>query len=987
MKMRFRYFLSISGGLFFTLFATSTGYADSSSRQIEEKGNSVLLKGKNYTAVFDRRTGAVESIIVNGKRLTLTERIAGAWSAKFTDGSSANATASDQTSFFQDGDSATFHYSTPQLSVKLHIKPGINFLDFQATVIPRTKTLLEFGTPGSLHFSPAAIDGVVCHITRPLNPGTRLSQAFFLPAAQEGANVFYDRIIRRDAPMKKLFHSSKPVVQNLGDLPRFGNWSIPDGAEKFFDSAACKRARKLPFVPGRPFAPGFAELELLKDGDNVVIGGSRFGGSGAFLRFGGFASGAARKREIMELTHDIVAKLRRDKQFKGKRRRIGILKVSAFQNSRGMVPLSQWEKKFQNFKNDLFFISDGKELAAAIHSPETAVVINPYSESCYAPPGGLIKFMDELRSFVQSGGYWFETDGYSFYYELVPCKFYTTGRLSTPASMTDFVHFAINGENAAVYTVQPINWEPFAGKKNPESIFIQTAYELGGSRQGGYLNRHHIIYVKPGQTWITPVTRILCGVDAFQSLRQFSIDNEINRKLSEKGTERLRNLTARSVLWKTPALPLGRGENIRKLLPLLPTPIIVHDAGYLYGGFDKQYPDHLPPRKVWGTANDLKELIADIHARGMLFMPYTNNTWWCDNPISPTFRAAGKAPLLLGLNGKPVREVYVNRTGWSICMWHPAVRAANDRLVHQFTEEYPVDILFQDQCGSRGSRHYDLNPASPVPNALMEGILSTVRVDAQKTPLATEELCWPLINYEFMACGMTKGLMYGGLAAGYLKDKLPPALWTLFPILQLLAHEKLFLTHHDLDGNVSTPERVSLTLGLGFMMMSWANPVQEQQRHWLYWLDRLQKSVCARYAGGGVSKFEHSRPRPDSDGVIRAVYGPISVTANLDSAPLQEGDFLIAPGGHHCKGDGMESGYLLACGTFTEPTSFVVDGNMVYLYANSSSKAAFPLSRKPAGIMFNSRKLPFQFKNGAICVQLPSSSEKFKKLWQLEINW
>ena len=120
-----------------------------------------------------------------------------------------------------------------------------------------------------------------------------------------------------------------------------------------------------------------------------------------------------------------------------------------------------------------------------------------------------------------------------------------------------------------------------------------------------------------------------------------------------------------------------------------------------------------------------------------MVMPYTNPTWWCDGPKGPTFERYGEAPLLKNLQGKPTFERYDRNTGFTVCHWHPAVREANAKTLRQFREDYPVDVLFQDQCGARGWQ-YDTNPASPTPCAYSEGLLSMIDEDSRSVPLSTE---------------------------------------------------------------------------------------------------------------------------------------------------------------------------------------------------------------------------------------------------------
>ena len=73
---------------------------------------------------------------------------------------------------------------------------------------------------------------------------------------------------------------------------------------------------------------------------------------------------------------------------------------------------------------------------------------------------------------------------------------------------------------------------------------------------------------------------------------------------------------------------IGNAREKLAHLSQLPVPSLVHFADYLKGGFDKQYPDHLPPNPGFGTPAELRDVFDRCHALGLLVMPYTNPTWW-----------------------------------------------------------------------------------------------------------------------------------------------------------------------------------------------------------------------------------------------------------------------------------------------------------------------------------------------------------------------
>jgi hypothetical protein len=127
---------------------------------------------------------------------------------------------------------------------------------------------------------------------------------------------------------------------------------------------------------------------------------------------------------------------------------------------------------------------------------------------------------------------------------------------------------------------------------------------------------------------------------------------------------------------------LGLGASLEHAtcanLAKLPVPTQIHFADYLHGGFDKQYPDHLPPHPHFGTPEQFRKLFDEEHRLGHLLSPYTNPTWWCDGPKGPTFEEHGEAPLLKGLDGKRAHERYGGNEGFTKDMYAQAIPAAKE---------------------------------------------------------------------------------------------------------------------------------------------------------------------------------------------------------------------------------------------------------------------------------------------------------------------
>jgi hypothetical protein len=247
-------------------------------------------------------------------------------------------------------------------------------------------------------------------------------------------------------------------------------------------------------------------------------------------------------------------------------------------------------------------------------------------------------------------------------------------------------------------------------------------------------------------------------------------------------------------------------------------------------------------------------------------------------------------------------------------------------------------VLFQDQCGARGWQ-YDTNPASPTPVAYSEGLVSMVAEDCQKKPLSTENGWDRIANYESQFCGMTWSIVptqNPPTWRTFLKERFPPQTWEIFPVAQYIAHDKVAMVHHDLGQFVTNDAVLAWTLGLGYGLSYRTSPSaldRAGSRDWLRWLDRLQKSVGARFVGEPVQAFAHDRsssPAYEDDGLLRAVYGPVEVTANLNGRPMTSGGYELSPYGFRAVAPGVVAAHLKSVGSMDlgdDGVSFVVEGD------------------------------------------------------------
>ncbi len=399
------------------------------------------------------------------------------------------------------------------------------------------------------------------------------------------------------------------------------------------------------------------------------------------------------------------------------------------------------------------------------------------------------------------------------------------------------------------------------------------------------------------------------GTPHREVLRVYAQRNQFTRGLTDKASGDVVERLKRSILLKVNAKTLKEETQIAEGLPF---PVLFHICDYLHGGFDRQYPDHLPPNPAKGTPEDLAQLVKTCRAKGHLFMPYTNPTWWCTNPKGPTFEKEGEAPLSRDFEGKIYPESYGLNTvqGYTICAWHPAVRAANDVIRRQFTQEFPVDVLFQDQVGARGHR-WDTNPAAPHAGAYLEGIHRIARVDSAVVPLGTEDGHDRLINWETMFCGLSFPWLPNRPFGNHVlyEDLWSEGAWRIEPLALLLAHDKVLFYHHDLGGFVHNRLDLSVTLVMGFNLSWWTHSPapSAKERDWIERLCRVQAAVGPRCAGRPLDDFQYLAPR-----VLCSRFGDLEIVANLSSQPWTiDADTVIAPEGFWARSPDLEAGIFV----------------------------------------------------------------------------
>ena len=885
---------------------------------------------------FSPDTGAITAVTPrNATGSVWQSGASGLWSARFADKTMLDASRFHATNAVfrfswragPDKGALTFSYTSIALVVRVIARSCPDGIELDAEVTPAEQTLLRLDLPGRLRFDPATVSRFVFPHKGNSGLGAAFNSRFF--ERQPGERPFGWKTAVCGPKGYETLCGGTLVMRDFQAPPV--PLDVTDEGKRWLTPAMAARVSAAEVAVNRAPARDQADLVIADSVNGPYLSANRLGGSvGGLWRIGG----GVRKEDAsiaLDLVSAVIEKLAASPATP--RIRIGLVALTRGPE-RGIacdVAISDWHDRLTTIAAR----SRGRVTFVELVSPQAMLdaaagsdffcILNPYGEAVPAPrDNGLPEVLESIRSYVKAGGNWFEGGGYPFYRILRPDR-YLAYAGSYPVAFSDFMHLDSRAGIAALYRVQPRTAKhPWDTANVLSEIFVPGALACGADELGGYCDHAFNTYVRPGETWRAPAVRMTLGVPVYEDLARYCEANRLTRTLADKISPEVLARLKQSVL-------LHLGGTCREktaALDTLPVPALIHFADYLRGGFDKQYPDHLPVHPDFGTPAEFKAFFDRAHTLGHLVCPYTNPTWWCDHPKGPTFAREGDAPLFKDLNGKPCFESYGNgnNVGWAITFWHPAVQAANRVTVRQFTRDYPVDVLFQDQCGSRGWR-YDANPASPTPYANSEGIIAMNDEDSRLVPIGTECGWDRVANYQTLLCGLTWGIMppagYNPTWASLFKDAqaYPPETWEIFPLALAVMHEKAIFLHHDLGQYVSNDQSLSWTLGLGYSLSYRASTTelsQDAPREWLAWLARLQKSVCAGYLGKPLRDFNHDRTplfasgnalrRTADDGVLRATYGDVRILANLGDVPRSLDGHELPAYGFRADAPGMTAG-------------------------------------------------------------------------------
>ena len=849
----------------------------------------------------------------------------GLWRVRFT-----NRTEVCAADFATNGcriarDGRTFVYDHPLVRVSVSFVPTPAGVDLRGEVAAKTALpATDIDLPARLRFAPESVDRFYMPQKGNEGMGFALKAGFFgaspadTPAGWRRASVKgvygYGRMFGGNVSMRPL---GDPEVEV----------TVTDEGRRFLpqDVVAWIEKKSSRHMVNRACLPGQYDVALVDSPNGPFLSGSRFGGTGALWRVGttehlddpngrlGFVRGVVRalaKKGAKERPKMAVVELLRSPVSGG----MSGASVAAY------VDLVKTVAEKRGFAFETLMTPDA--IQAALARRDHLVILSPYGEGFpVASPEAYKASLDALKAWVRAGGNWIEVGGASFFHALVPTPYCTYER-PYPNLFMDFCELkSADGGLCALFGVRPRpKHEPW--KLAPADFFRPGTLGCGGDEKGGYAVHSFRLWTKDGAVERLPAVRFALGLPLQEAVDAYGAANDLGRPLADKIDAAKLEVLKKSLFYKMG----GKAAEILPLVPDLPKPTTLHVSQYLKGGFDKQYPDHLPSNpERFGTDAEHRALVDALHAHGHLYSPYTNPTWWCDNPPGPSFVAAGRAPLAVGLDGKNYHEQYSKNDGWSVTYWHPAVQEANRRTVRQFTEDLPVDLLFQDQCGARQFK-YDFNPASPTPLAYTEGQLAMNEEDSRVAPLGTEDGWDRAADNQAGLFGVSwytvpLSLVPRRHSRPLAKSEIPPHLWEFEPLAARLMHTKTLFWMHDLGSFVTSQRVYAWMLALGYNMSYSTLPVHYAKnprvRGWANWLAATQRAVCSRIAGEPLRFWRHDRSamlartgfnpaHGEDDGVVIAQWGEVKCVVNLGDVPRKvAGGVTLAPYGFHITAPGL----------------------------------------------------------------------------------
>jgi hypothetical protein len=430
---------------------------------------------------------------------------------------------------------------------------------------------------------------------------------------------------------------------------------------------------------------------------------------------------------------------------------------------------------------------------------------------------------------------------------------------------------------------------------------VQPVY-LGfvADANGAALRHNFKTWIKDGANWTSSAVVARVGEDYPATIAAYRAENGIDQypSLRDKlGDQAAAYFAAPMYKLDLAALGLPFAQLKDAVIARLNLPGIIHFVAFQNGGHDNNYPDFIPPAPRWGSTEDFAGLVAALHDRGNLAIPYTNFSWWDNNGPALTSLPDGLAlpdVVVTDAHGIPAFESYGPRSGFVVDpnsgFFRQKVAEQHDLLIHTVG----MDGIFEDQWGARDVP-YDFSPAAAdhPDTAYFEGALAHFSEQAGNHLMVEQGVDALAEN------------AVGFMGTNYLWDMLgyrvTAAYTRYYPMAAMLLRDKVLLYQHNLAAQTWTKNKDMLRWNLA-QGYSLSNAVFDEtlpglnmDNPWLNLIGVFQKYALASYADQRITAYD------DLGGeVARTRFETYTVYANDSAAAPYTPDGLDAtlpPGG------------------------------------------------------------------------------------------
>jgi hypothetical protein len=400
--------------------------------------------------------------------------------------------------------------------------------------------------------------------------------------------------------------------------------------------------------------------------------------------------------------------------------------------------------------------------------------------------------------------------------------------------------------------------------------------------------------VAPGATRVFPPVAIRIGESYVRSGMAYRVDNGFDKfpSLTEKlGAKKDRFFSEVTYKWNMPAVNMSFAQSKAGVIDKLPLPGILVPVTFQNAKHDQLYPDFLPPNPLFGTTDQMKDMVAYAHSKGSLVYPYVNFSWW--DLASPTLKNLPAGTSLASITDKP--ETYTGTAGITIVPDHPFVlkRTMEERDRLCAPANVGLDGLLEDQWG-------------------VHSMSSTAHFNGVQTNLAAGKA------YNLgTECGIDVQAQYLASFMGSMVDwdvRWPAVVTpyaTFFPMWGVMLRDKVLMYQHGLSqiGWTNSKAMVRWNLAYGFQLSNTlflysdtpTSPAPEDFKKeglhiddnpWIKVAGTFQKFVLSRYADELVTNFESL-----GNGISKTTFTSFASYSSWDNQPYAVNGHTISANG------------------------------------------------------------------------------------------